>query len=214
MKFLSLAALQVVKMGSARCSPVPMFPSPYVPRFMILVPMFPSPYVTQKCFPVPLLPKLTLHSPCVPQYLCFPYSPVPMFPSPYVPQFLCSPVHLFPSPYRCSPVLMLPQLVHQPICTPVLFHGSVFHSLCSPNMFPSAYVPKHVPQCLCSPVLMFLQLVHQSLCYPVLFHRSVFHFLCYPNMFPSPYVPSTSSPVPVFPSPYFPWPFILCLYFE
>ena len=56
--------------GSARCSPVPMFPSPFVPCFMILAPMFPM-------FPSPYLPKKC--------------SPVPMFPSPYVPQSLCTP---------------------------------------------------------------------------------------------------------------------------
>ena len=117
----------------------PMFPSPYVPRFMILVPMFPmfpSPYVTQKCSPVLLFPKLTLPSPCVPQYPCFPYSQSLCFPVPIVPQSLCSPVPLFPSPYRCSPV----------------------------PMFPSAYVLQ-----TCSPVCMFPQLIHQSLCSPVLF---------------------------------------------
>ena len=161
-------------LGSARCLPCPMFPSPYVPRFMILFPMFPmfpSPYVvTQKCFPVPLLPKLILPSPCVPQYPCFPYSPVP-----YVSQSICSPVPVLPSPfvsspYRCSPVRMLPvpmfpQLIHQSPCSPHLFHKRVSHSLYSPNMFPSTYVP----QCLCSP-----------------------------NLFPSPYVPPTSLPVPMY----------------
>ena len=84
----------------------PMFPSPYVPRFIILVPMFPmfpSPYVSQKCSPVPLFPKLTLPSPCV---------PVSMFPSPCAPQSICFPV---------------------PIDVP--------QCLCSPNMFPSPYVP-------------------------------------------------------------------------
>ena len=135
-----------------------MFTRTYVPRFMILfpiIPMFPSPYVvTQKCFPVPLLPKLILPSLCVPQYPCFPYSPVP-----YVSQSLCSPVPVLPSPfvsspYRCSPVRMLPvpmfpQLIHQSPCSPHLFHKRVSHSLYSPNMFPSTYVP----QCLCSPNL-------------------------------------------------------------
>ena len=145
--------LWILWMGSARCSPVPIFPSPYVSRFMILVPifpMFPSPYVTQKYSPVPLFPKLTLPSPCVPQYPCFPYSPVPMFHSPYVPQSLCSPVHLFPSPYRCSPVPVLPSpYVHQSLCSPVLFNRSVFHSLYSPNMFPSPDVPLKCFQSIC-----------------------------------------------------------------
>ena len=181
--------------GSARCSPVPMFPSPYVPRFMILVPMFPvfpcpyvpqslcsplydiSPYVSRvplSLFPQSLCSLLYDISPYVsrvPQSLCYPEmfpspvapqtyitqslcSPVPMFPifhspmfpSPYAPQPLCSPVHLFPSPFRCSPVPMFPQLIHQSLCSPLLFHKS-FHSLYSPNMFPGAYVP----QSLCSP---------------------------------------------------------------
>ena len=166
--------------------------------------MFPSPYVPQKCFPVPLLPKLTLPSSCVPQYPCFPYSPaVPMFPSPYVPQSLCSRVHLFPSPDRCSPVPMLPvpmfpQLIHQSLCSPLLFHRS-FYSLYSPNMFSSAYVPQ-----TCSPVPMFPQLVHQFLCSPCLFHRSVFHSLCSPNMVLSAHVPQSPYSSNYFTSSYVP----------
>ena len=122
----------------------PMFTRPYVPQSLCsplydispYVSHVPSPYVTQKCFPVPLLPKLILPNPCVPQYPCFPYSPVPMFPSPYVPQSLCSSVH-FPSPYRCSPVPMLPSPYVPPTNSPV-------------PMFPSPYVPPTN-----SPVLMF-----------------------------------------------------------
>ena len=177
--------------------------------------MFPSPYVTQKCFPVQFLPKLTLSSPCVPQYPCFPYSPVRMFPSPYVPQSLCPPVHLFPSPYRCSSVPMLLNPYIPPTRSPVPMYPSPIPRKC----FPFPMFPKHVLQSLCSPVPMFIQLhvVHQSLYFPVLFHRSVFHSLSSPNMFPSayvpqclcspvtmfpsPYVPPTSSPVPMFPSP-------------
>ena len=180
-KWLLMSLESVPTKGSARCLPGPMFPSPYDPRFMILVPMFPmfpSPYVTQKCFPVPLLPELILHSPCVPKYPCFPYSPAPMFPSPYVPQSLCPPVHLFPSPYRCSPVPMIPspyvpQLINQSLCSPLLFHRSVFHSLYSPHRISSPYVP----QCLCSPKMFPSPYVPQC--------------LCSPNMFHSPYVPQS-----------------------
>ena len=171
------------KMGSARCLPGPMFPSPYVPRFMILVPMFPmfpSPYVTQKYFPVPLLPKLISPSPCVPQYPCFPYSPVPMFPSPYVPQSICFPVPIDVHQSLCSPGPMFPQLIHQSYSTEVFSIPYV-----PPNMFPSPYVPPtsspvpityvpqsystevfsipYVPQCLCSPVPMFPKHVPQAL---------------------------------------------------
>ena len=101
--------------------------------------MYPSP-IPQECFPFPMFPK---H---VPQCLC---STVPMLPK-RVPRYLCFPVPMFI------------QLVHQSLCSPVLFHRSVFHSLCSPNMFPSAYVLQ-----TCSPVPMFPQLVHQFLCSPV-----------------------------------------------
>ena len=153
-------------------------------------------------------PKLILPSPCVPQFPCFPYSPVPIFPSPYFSQSLCSPVYLFPSPYRCSPVPMLPSLYVLPTNSPV-------HKFLTPipqRCFPFPKFPKHVPQSpcspmpmfpkTCSPVPMFPQLVPQSLCSPVLFHRSVFHPLYSPHMIPSSYVPQTCSPVPMFPSPH------------
>ena len=84
--------------SQSRCSPtlyspVPMFPSPFLPRRGIR-PMFPSLCVSQSlCFPVPMFPK------DVPQSLC---SPIPLFPSPDVPlrcfQSLCSP-KMFPNPY-------------------------------------------------------------------------------------------------------------------
>ena len=132
---------------SARCSLVLMFPSPYVPRFMILVLMFlmfPSPYVPQKCSPVPLFPKFTLPSPCVPQYPCFPHSPVPLFPSPCAPQSICFPVPINVHQSLCSSVPMFPKLIHQSLCSPPLLHRS-FHPLYSPNMFPSTYVPPPPP---------------------------------------------------------------------
>ena len=75
-------------MGSALCSPVPMFPAipgTDVPRYLCsLVPMFPE----------PMFPGTD-----VPRYLC---SPVPMFPEPmfpctYVPRYVCS-------PNLCSPI--------------------------------------------------------------------------------------------------------------
>ena len=127
--FFNLAGTLTDSRGSAQSLPGPMFPSTYVPRFMILVsmfPMFPSPYVTQKCFPVPLLTKLIL-------------------PSPYVPQYLCSPVHLFPSPYRCSQVPMFPSPYDPPTSSPVPIFPSPVPQKCFPfpmfpNMFPSTYV--------------------------------------------------------------------------
>ena len=124
----------------ASCTGVsPMFPCPYVPRFMILVPMFPmfpGPYVPQKCSPVPLFPKFILPSPCVPQYPCFPYSPVPMFPIPCAPQSICFPVPINVHQSLCSPVTMFPKLIHQ-------FPTSI------PQKFPSPIFPKHVPQQCC-----------------------------------------------------------------
>ena len=143
------------------CSPVPMFPSPdvsrpYIPQFLCspvpffpheVCPMFPSPCVPQSlCFPVPMFPK------DVPQSLCF---PITLFPSPYAPR-TSSPVPMFPSasvPQTCSPVPIFPLLIPQSR-SPVLFHRSVFHSRCSPNMFPSPCVPQPVHQSLCSPFLL------------------------------------------------------------
>ena len=124
----------------------------------------------------------------VPQSLS---STVPLFTSPYVPQSQCSPtlnppVPMFPSPFlppRGTPY-------DSQSLFPIPFASQ---SLCSPKMFPNPYVP----QFLCSPVPMFPQLVHQSL-----FSSVLFLSLCSPNIFPNPYVPPTSSPVPVFPSPY------------
>ena len=112
------------------CSPVHLFPSPY--RYSP-VPMFPSPYVPPTSSPVPLFP-----SP-IPQK-CFPF---PIFPT-HDSKSLSSP-NMFPSPYA-------PQLVHQSLCSPVLFHRSIL-------------IPR-VPQ-TCSTVPMFPQLVHQFLCSPV-----------------------------------------------
>ena len=134
--------------------------SPYVshvPRSLCYPEMFPSP-VTPQNYPVPVFP--------VPQYQCFRYFPIPVFPSPYVPQSLRSPVHLFPSPHidvhqsLCPPVVMFPQLIHLFLCSPLIFHRSVLHSLYYPTcfpirispvpMFPSPYVPP-----TSSPVPMF-----------------------------------------------------------
>ena len=99
-----------------------------------------------------------------------------MFPSPYVPQSLCSPVHLFPSPYRSSPVSMLPSpYVPHSYSTEVfsvpfpIFATHDPQALCSPvPMFPSAYDP----QCLCSPVPMFPML-------PMFMTLFKIHFLQY-----------------------------------
>ena len=142
--------------------------------------------------PVPVFP--STHVSRIPQSLCF---PVPMFPSPCAPQSICFPVTIdVHSPYA-PPVPMFPQLIHQSLCSPPLFHRSVFHSLYSLNMFPSPYVPptsspvpmfhKPIPQ-KCFPFLMFPKHVPQCLCSTV-------------PMFHSPYVPPTSSPVPMFPTP-------------
>ena len=68
-------------MGSSRCSPVSMFPSP----------MFPSIYVPSLYVPRLYVPR-SLCSPV----LCF---PVPMFPNPYVPQYLCFPIPMLPGTY-------------------------------------------------------------------------------------------------------------------
>ena len=111
-----------------------MFPSPYIPRFMILAPVFPQSRCSPNLFyPAPVFP--CTHVSHTPQSLCF---PVPMFPSPCAPQSICFPVPI----YRCSLVPMFPQLIYQSLCSPVLFHRSVFHFLYSPHMIPSPYVPQ------------------------------------------------------------------------
>ena len=138
---------------------------PFSPLYGISpFPIFPSSYVPQKCFsPITSQTYITLVLPSVfvPQYPYFTYSPVP------VSQSLFSPVHLFPSPNRCwpfpmrlRPLPMFPQLIHQSLCSPLLFHRSDFHSLYSPYMFHSPYVlhcmfHKHVPP-TSSPVSMFV----------------------------------------------------------
>ena len=60
-------------LGSALCSPVPMFPGTYVPR--TYVPRY-------LCSPVPMFPGTDVPRTYVPRYLCSPNlcSPVPMFP--------------------------------------------------------------------------------------------------------------------------------------
>ena len=70
----------VFLLGSALCSPVPMFPGTYVPR--TYVPRY-------LCSPVPMFPGTDVPRTYVPRYPC---SPVPMFPKPmfpgtYVPRF-------------------------------------------------------------------------------------------------------------------------------
>ena len=90
-------------MGSALCSPVPIFPGSYVPRSYIPrylcspvlsspVPIFPGSYVPPN-FACPVFP-----GSYVPQYLCSPRnnSTCPIFPGPYVPRVLCSPGPMFP----------------------------------------------------------------------------------------------------------------------
>ena len=107
------------------CSPVPMFPGAYVPRYRC------SPNL---CSPVPMFPEPMFPGAYVPRYRCSPNlcSLVPMFPGTYVPRYRCSPnlcslVPMFPGTdvprtyvpwcmfpgayvprYRCSPVPMFP----------------------------------------------------------------------------------------------------------
>ena len=85
-------------MGSALCSPGPMFPGSYIPRSYIPrylcspvlsspVPIFPGSYVP------PNLTSPMFPGSYVPQYLCSPRNNIthPMFPGPYAPRVLCSP---------------------------------------------------------------------------------------------------------------------------
>ena len=92
-----------------RCSPVPMFPGPDVPRPDI--PQFlysPVPFFPHEVRP--MFPSLCVSHPFASQFLCSPaplfpsldishkWFPVPMFPRD-IPQSICSPVPLFPSPH-------------------------------------------------------------------------------------------------------------------
>ena len=89
---LNVISYQILKWlmrGTARCLPVPMFPSPYVPYLMMLVPMFPmypSPYVPQNDSQSRFSPKL--------------HYPVLMFPSirvSHIPASICFSVPMFPN---------------------------------------------------------------------------------------------------------------------
>ena len=183
--------------GAYRCSPVPIFPSPFVHQSLCFpVPMFPDPifpssYVPQSlssptryalCFPVSVFP-----SPFASQSLCS----SKMFPNPYVPQFLCSPVPMFPwsapSPYvpqRYSPVPMLPSPYR--LCSRTIFPRTVsspnFPQRCSP--VPILHISVSIPYApqIYSPVQMFS-------CPDV--PLKCFQSLCSPKIFPSPYVPQS-----------------------
>ena len=97
--------------GAYRCSPVPMFHSPFVHQSLC----FPFPVFTDPIFTSPFIPQ-SLSSPT--RYaLCLPVS---ILPSSFAPKSLCSPT-------LSSPVLICPR--------------SGFPSLCSSNSFPSPYAP-------------------------------------------------------------------------
>ena len=141
--------------GAYRCSPVPIFQSPYVYQSLCFqVPMFPD-----HIFPSSYIPQ----SPYTPtKYtLCFSVS---VFPSPFACHPLCSPAPLFPS-------LDIPAIGFPSLCSPKIFPSSprpfppqtrssqnCFQSQFSP-MFPSTYVPHKCFHFLCSqrysPVHMF-----------------------------------------------------------
>ena len=76
---------KAMKMGSALCSPVPMFPGTYVSRYLCSQNLC-SPVLM---FSEPMFPGTDVPRTYVPWYLC---SPIPMFPEPtfpgtYVPRF-------------------------------------------------------------------------------------------------------------------------------
>ena len=92
--------------GAYLCSPVPMFPGTYIPRYRCS----PNLYSPVPMFPGTDVPRTYVPGTYVPRYL---YSPVPMFPEPmfpgtYVPRYRCSPNLC--SRYLCSPVPMFPDL--------------------------------------------------------------------------------------------------------
>ena len=136
----------------------PMFIRTYVPqahRLMILVlmfPMFPR-NISQSCFSPDL-------------YYPVPISRIPMFPiipSPYVSQSLGSPISMLPRIYSPSPSSSYALRRWCPTLMPPvhMLPKHVLQSLCSPNMFPSPYVPQ-----TWSPPLRFPKDVPQSLCFP------------------------------------------------
>ena len=107
---------------------------------------------------------------------------IPMFIRPYLSQSLYYPLYDI-SPY----VSHIPQSLYPPL----LFHRSVFHSLYSPNIFPSPYVPK----CLCSPNMFPSHYVPPTSSpvpmFPSPIPQNCFHSLCSLNMFPSACVPQS-----------------------
>ena len=150
------------------------------------VPMFPSPYLPHSfCSPVPMFP--------VPMF------PDPIFPSSYIPQSLssptryalCFPASVFPSPFASHPYVLQP--FYSPVSI-VTING--FPSLCSPNIFPSPYVPQSL--CSAGPLSKVPML-------PSPYRLDVPQSLCSPNKFPSPDVPqSPCSSTNQFTSPYVP----------
>ena len=109
-----------ILMGSALCSPVPMFPGTDVPRSY--VPRY-------RCSPVPMFPGTY-----VPRYLCSPVPmvPEPMFPGTYVPRYRCS-------PNLCSPVPMFPDLLQISYVSKLPLSG-VNSRFLAPSRFPDFHL--------------------------------------------------------------------------
>ena len=212
--------------GVYRCSPVPIFHSPYVHQSRCFpVPIFPNPIFPSSYIPQSLssLTRYALSfSVCVSQSLCFPvpigsptplfhsldiphkWFPIPMFPKD-IPQSLCSPRPFVPHT-RSSVSIFLVPMFHISVSTPyapqryspIHMFPSPFlpQSWCSPKVFPVPMFPKDVSQSLCSPIPLFPNPDVPLKC---------FQSLCSPRIFPSPYVPqSLCSTVTLFPRPHAP----------
>ena len=142
----------------SRCSPdlyypVLIFPSTHVspslhvpqflcspnvfPRPLCSSDMFTTPYIPQKCSTVPMLPSRR----CVCKSLYSNKSSLSLYVySAYIPKKV-GPVPIFP---KDDPLSLSSPSLNSTVMTP-LYPRSVFHSLCSPNMFPSPYVPQRCP---------------------------------------------------------------------
>ena len=129
----------VIVSGAHRCSPVPMFYSPFVHSLLCFpVPMFPDP-IFPSLYNIQSLSSPTRYA------ICFSVS---MVPSPFSPQSQCS-----PSPFVPSPDISISVFPWIP-------------SVCSPNIFPSPHVPGayHSPNPFLprAPILIFPRTVSSA----------------------------------------------------
>ena len=137
------------------CSPVSMFPDPYVPRSY--VPRYLD--FTVICSPVSMFPSIY-----VPRSLCSPILSFhcPMFSGPYVSLYLCSPILRFHCPMFPMFSMFPSTYVPRSLCSPVLC--SMFSGLCVPQYLcsPGTYISQWY---LLSSFHTFINFVVSNFCY-------------------------------------------------